>query len=107
MVQVQALAKIKGEKINQMKQGRIAKHILLIQYNDSREILASLSEGSYRQGTPKGKRFCENANLDFWPLRGWAVVLVEEMVGRVHQRVQSCLENPAVLQSGCPAEPSQ
>lgn len=65
MVQVQVLAKIKGGKINQMKQGRIAKHILLIQYNDSREILASLSKGSYRQGTPKGKHFCENESWTF------------------------------------------
>lgn len=40
-----------------MKQEGIAKHVLLIQYNDSSGIVASLSKGGYRRGTPKGKHF--------------------------------------------------
>lgn len=49
-----------------MKQEGISKHILLIQYNGSSRIIASLSKGGYMRGTPKGKHFCQNADLAFW-----------------------------------------
>lgn len=47
-----------------MKQERISKHILLIQYNGSSRIIASLSKGGYRQRTPKEKHFVK---MQTWP----------------------------------------
>lgn len=63
---VQVLAKKERGEKTKMNQGGISKHILLIQYNGSSRIIASLSKGGYRQGTPKEKHFCQNANLAFW-----------------------------------------